>query len=499
MFTILLALLAGVPNLQAADVPSRASSQDLSQEHLVILHVNDTHGRLSAHTVKGRSVGGIARLAQLVKQIRQENPGHVLLLHAGDIFSRGDTVTSYYGGQANFDLMNRIGYDALVPGNGDYYFGVDNLRQRIAEAHFAVLAGNIFEVVGKEPKAVGQNSVVKKVGALRIGLLGLSLIRSDHPSSRNLRTGHNLKLAKKWVSQLRQQSDMVILLSHLGLPADTMLGGVLGGVDIIIGGHTHTILSEPVIIRRPGGSPDKVHIVEAGAYYEYLGRIDIKFTRSDDQSWQVADISGRLIPIDDRIETDAEIAKRFQQYRSSLAEVVCRASEPMPAHGPGTNTVAHLTMKALGQEFPGFVVLLDRGAIRSGMGKGNVSRSEITRIHPWRNQLLKASITGAQLRQALAEPGMLWAGVSFQLRSGEVSDLEIGGTAINDNQKVQVVLGEFLLSKSQALSDIENQPTGKRLDALLEAYLRRLGQVPGPLPEKPTVNDLQLPGVGLSP
>lgn len=470
--TILLAVLAGALNLRAAG----ESDQPSPQEHLVILHVNDTHGHLSPRTVKGRSVGGLARLAGLVKQIRQENPGRVLLLHAGDVFSRGDTVTSYYGGAANLDLMNRIGYDALVLGNGDYYFGIDNLRQRMAEARFTILAGNIFQTIGKESKPVGQNFVIKKVGSLRIGLLGLSLISPDHPSARNLRTGDNIKLAKDWLTNIRSQSDLVVLLSHQGFPADTMLGGVLGGVDIIVGGHTHTILAEAITIRHPGFSPDKTYIVQAGEFYEYLGRIDLKFTRSEDQSWQVTEISSQLIPINDTVAPDPEITERLKAYSRSLAQVIYQADEPIPAHGPGENTVAHLALQAISQEFPGCVVVLDRGAIRARISKGNVTRLHISRIHPWRNQLLRAQVSGAQLRQALAEPGLLWTGVSFERNDGEIGNLQIAGAPVSDDQQVQLVLGEFVLSKSKTLSKVKYQPTSQRVDALLEAYLRQLGQ-----------------------
>ena len=476
--TILLALLAGTLTLQAAG----ESLQPSSQEHLVILHVNDTHGRLSPRTVKGRSLGGIARMASMVKQIRRENPGRVLLLHAGDVFSRAGSVTNYYGGAANFDLMNRIGFDALVPGNGDYYFGINNLRQRIAEAKFTILAGNIFQTVGQKSEPVGKDFVVKNIGPLRIGLLGLSFMRPGHPSSRNLRTGHNIDLARDWIAKMDGQTDLVVLLSHLGLPADIMLAGLLNGVNIVVGGHTHNILAEPIIIRHPDGSPDKTYIVQAGEYYRYLGRVDLTFTRSDDKSWRVTDITCQLIPISEPVVADAEIAKRLAEYKSSLSEVIYRAHESIPAHGPGENTVANLALKAIGQEFPSSVIVLDRGAIRARIAKGNVTLANISRIHPWRNQILTATITGSQLRQALAEPNLLWSGVNFQRHSTQISDLQIDGSEVSDDQEIQLVLGEYVLSKCKALSNIKYQGTSQRLDALLEAYLRRLGQSAKPLP-----------------
>ncbi|MCL5270724.1 MAG: metallophosphoesterase, partial [bacterium] len=97
-------------------------------QEIVILHENDTHGHLfsAEQTADGRH-GGAARLATLVARERAANPGRVLLLHAGDILSRGDALTNWSGGAANFEVMRRIGFDALTPGNGDYYWGPDAL------------------------------------------------------------------------------------------------------------------------------------------------------------------------------------------------------------------------------------------------------------------------------------------------------------------------------------------------------------------------------------
>ena len=479
---ILLALVAGSISLQAAEETPQQDSSISSQEHLVILHVNDTHGHLDPRTVKKRSVGGIARLATMVKQIRQENPNRVLLLHAGDAFSRGDTVTSYYGGAANFDLMNRVGFDAMVLGNGDYYFGLENLHQQIPQAKFTVLAGNVFQTSGAKPQPVGKDFLVKNVGPLRVGLLGLSFIRPEHPSSRNLKTGNNMELARDWLAKMNGQTDLVVLLSHQGLPADMMLAGMLSGVHIVVGGHTHSVLAEPIVIRKPSGSPDKTYIVQAGEYYSHLGRIDLTFTRSPDNSWQVTDVSSQLIPIGEPVVADEKIAKRLAQYKHSLTEVVYKSDVSIPAHGTGTNTVAKLALKAVSQEFPGCLVVLDRGAIRANIPKGNLTRARITRIHPWRNQLLKTTITSTQLSQALAEPGLLWYGVEFQRNDNQISNVKINGSPVAENQQIPLVLGEYVLNKSATLSKLPCQDTHGRLDALLEAHLRQLNQAAQPIP-----------------
>ncbi len=312
--------------------------QQAQRAHLVILHVNDTHGRLGPHKVKGQSVGGVARLAGLIKKIRCKNPGQVLLLHAGDAFSRGDRVTNRYKGKANVDLMNRMGYDAMVLGNGEYYGGLENLRRRMSEAKFAILAGNIFEVKTEteKPKAVGKDFVVQKVGPLRVGLLGLSLIRPEDPSSQKLRAGDELPLAKKWLGELKGKADLVVLLSHQGLHRDMMLGGILSGVDIIVGGHTHSILKKPVIVKKgKGDAQKKVYLVQAGEYYEYLGRIDLDFEREDDGGWELTKVRSQLIRVNDDVEEDAGIAKRLKEYRGQLRQAVRAAKEQVKPSAVG--------------------------------------------------------------------------------------------------------------------------------------------------------------------
>lgn len=328
---------AWLVKVQAVDAVSQATlsaiqpeqqkpqESQAQSEHLVILHINDSHGHLSPHKLKGRLVGGITRAAGLIEQIRRENPGRVLLVHGGDLFSRGDAVTKGYKGRANIDLMNRMGYDAMVLGNGDYYWGLCNLRQRMAEAQFTVLGGNIFELNENGQKAVGQSFVVKKVGPLRVGLMGLSLIYPKHPASKNLRTGDNLNLARKWGDELAGKTDLMVLLSHQGLPADMMLAGTINGLDIIVGGHTHSLLKKPVIIKKGNGDTQKkVHIVQAGKHYEHLGRIDLDFSQDDDGNWKVTKIHSQLIPIDQSVKEDPKIADQLKKYQRQL-------HQPQPA------------------------------------------------------------------------------------------------------------------------------------------------------------------------
>ena len=119
---------------------------------LVILHVNDTHGRLLpyGHEQNGKEYAGISRRAMLIKKIEKENEGRTLVLHAGDIFSRGDPLTAYYRGEVNMRAMEAAGYDIMIPGEGEFYFGLENLRRLAGLVRFPVLAANIYSKASRE-------------------------------------------------------------------------------------------------------------------------------------------------------------------------------------------------------------------------------------------------------------------------------------------------------------------------------------------------------------
>ena len=167
---------------------------------------------------------------------------------------------------------------------------------------------------------MGKEFTVKKMGPLRVGIVGFSMIRQRHPSSRNLQKGDSLELANKWLQELEGQTDLVIVLSHLGVYEDSLLAGTLSGVHVIVGGHTHTVLKKPIIVRKSGKEPQEVYVAQAGKYYENLGRLDLEFDRSEEKGWKLTKVSGRLLALDQKVELDPQIARQVELYRQAVRE-----------------------------------------------------------------------------------------------------------------------------------------------------------------------------------
>lgn len=253
---------------------------------LTILHTNDTHSRIEPYPMNGPNagLGGIAARKRLIDAIRAKED-HVLLLDAGDIF-QGTPYFNFFKGALEMKAMQWMGYDATAMGNHDFDEGVENFARQMEHIRFPVLASNydLSETVldGK----VKSNHILHK-GGLKIGLFGLGIDPAGLiPDKLFGKTKYldPLETAKAQVKYLREEQncDLVICLSHLGhryqdtiKPSDMRLASEVPGIDVVIGGHTHTFLDEPVKLSHKDGR--QTLVCQVGHSGIRLGRIDLRF------------------------------------------------------------------------------------------------------------------------------------------------------------------------------------------------------------------------------
>lgn len=260
------------------------ASQD-GQTRLVILHTNDTHSRMDPFPMDGgrfEGLGGAARRATLIKEIRSENP-HVLLLDSGDIF-QGTPYFNFFKGEIEFKAMSAMDYDVATIGNHDFDNGVEGLVDMMPLATFQFVSAN-YDVSGSPLEPYVKPWVIKEVGGVRIGIFGLGIafeglvLESLH---RGVRYTDPYSAAERAVNELRAEGcALTICLSHLGYryrgpePSDTNLAQRVEGIDLILGGHTHTFLDEPDVYPQPGGRRTVVN--QVGWAGMRLGRVDVLF------------------------------------------------------------------------------------------------------------------------------------------------------------------------------------------------------------------------------
>jgi 5'-nucleotidase len=267
--------------LQAA-VRANASMLDQPdrRERLTILHTNDTHSRIEpfpADDSRYANLGGAARRATLIKQIRRES-SNVLLLDAGDTF-QGTPYFNFFKGELDFKLMTAMGYDASTIGNHDFDAGLDGLMKVLPLAKFPFITAN-YDFSRTILKGTFAPYKIITKGGIRIGIFGLGVALKGlvAPSlTAGTRYIPPVPVAREMVEELRQKKcHLVICLSHRGYRSDQSLAREVSGIDLIIGGHSHTFMKHPDRIINPEGFSTLIH--QVGFAGIRLGRIDLTFS-----------------------------------------------------------------------------------------------------------------------------------------------------------------------------------------------------------------------------
>ena len=269
------------------------AAEYLSPLKLTVLHTNDTHSRLEPFPMDGgrnQGLGGIAGRAELIRKIRSEEE-HVLLLDAGDIF-QGTPYFNLYKGEPEIKAMSAMNYDACTIGNHDFDAGMENLAAQLTQhANFPMLVAN-YDFSGTPMEYKTQPYKIFKKGKLKIGVFGVSIEgRGLIPDNLFGATKYldPVQKANETADQLKRSEscDMVICLSHLGNQystkkvSDEVLAKESEHIDLIIGGHTHTFLDNPVVYKNKKG--DDVVVNQVGFAGIILGRLDFEFSKFSPQ------------------------------------------------------------------------------------------------------------------------------------------------------------------------------------------------------------------------
>jgi 2',3'-cyclic-nucleotide 2'-phosphodiesterase (5'-nucleotidase family) len=277
---------------------------------ITILHTNDIHGKFratAATEVEGNPfIGGFANLSAHVNRERSRGGG-VLLLDAGDLMT-GNPICEYdyasVRGGPLVEFMNLVGYDAMALGHHEFDFGPANLDRVLGLAHFPILSANTHRASGE--LCADEAFHIFDVEGVRVGVIGLmteDLGRIvDRTSLAGVKTTPVIAAAREIVREIDGQTDLIVLLTHVGFDEDRTLARKVEGIDVIVGGHSHTPLREPFV-------ENDVIIVQAGAHNRELGRL--KLTVVGDR---VTAHEGELIELWTVEGADAEIEQRVAEF-----------------------------------------------------------------------------------------------------------------------------------------------------------------------------------------
>ncbi|MEK7233667.1 MAG: bifunctional UDP-sugar hydrolase/5'-nucleotidase [Elusimicrobiota bacterium] len=464
-----------------------------------IYHTNDVHGWIMSRPDKfqtNRPIGGGAALAALIGK----ETGPKLVLDAGDWW-QGTPEGNLTKGEAVADVFNAIGYDAIVVGNHEYDAGADDLRALIGKMKMPVLSANTYGDDGKLVAWV-QPRIVKEVAGVKIGIFGLttsSMRRLAFPKNiAGLNFRREVDVAREEIKALKRAGATVIIaVTHLGFEGenqkfegDQTLAREVPGIDLIVGGHSHTFLNRA--IRGENGTL----IVQAGAYLVKAGRAVLEI---DPVTKKVVASSDELLELwPDRVGEDpfvkAIVAKRVEAIGKVFETVIATAPALMAREPDRENALGDWMTDCYRETLGTDTALQNGGGIRAEIPAGPVTLRSIYSVMPFDNALVKLNMRGSDLR-AVFDYGVGMAkiaqisGASIEYDrlkpAGErLASITVGGAPLEDAKTYSIATVDFLTIGGDDYSVfdrfVSSQTTGVLARDLLNECARKQGVILAP-------------------
>jgi 5'-nucleotidase/UDP-sugar diphosphatase len=466
---------------------------------LTILHTNDTHGHLfpfsypdaaaSGRELQGmrvyRDIGGIARRATLVKQIRQELAGRgtpVWLVDVGD-YSDGTPFSTEYHGEADVAAMNAVGYDLGTFGNHEFNYPAAQVRRLMGLTKYELVSANTTDRATGKPLL--KPYVIRQVGPVRVAVFGLiTKEAATYPAGKEaFDVADEIAAARQTVTALRGQADIIVLLSHAGEAVDRRLAEQVPEIDVIVGGHSHTRLPSGDMVWHSQdlkvSSVNGTVIVQAHQWGGELGRLDLLFVKDQAGTWQVDRYRARLIPVGPEFPEDPGVAAVVSQFWKPIAaqfgEVVGQAGGEFASRGDDQaeyNLVADAVRESFNAEFG----MENMGGVRAPLVRGAITKADLVTLDPFNNTVVTFTATGKQIRDILQRHSPAVSGIRYRLENKELLDVTIGGQPLDDARVYTGVTNSYFAGVAlKGLTTL--QDTGKaRLDVLVN-YIRQKGTV----------------------
>jgi 5'-nucleotidase len=425
---------------------------------VTFIHLNDVYQFTPAD---GGKRGGLARILTLRNQILAENPNTLFTL-GGDTVSPSVETRTYKGAQM-IDAWNAVGLDYSVLGNHEFDIKTAEILARIKESKFQWLGANVINIKDKTIFAGLPPYVIREIGGVKIGIIGLVLPQTKETSSMDdsLTVTDYCAAAKKYVPEMRKKgANAVVGLTHLFMYQDKELTGC-ADFDLILGGHEHTLLQSSA-----NGTP----IFKMTADSRELGRFNLNF---DPKTKKVMSLDWEIIPVTDEIADAPEFAVVFDKYKDllqKLAEPVGRTAVMIDALSLSNRTmetnIGNFIADSYRKSTNADIGFVNGGSIRADLtyNPGVLTKRDVLSILPFNNPVVKIEITGKTLREVLEhgvarsaednEPGRFpqVSGVSFKFDTSKpagsrVSDITVGGKPLDEKKTYTLATSDFLVTR----------------------------------------------------
>ena len=474
---------------------------------ITILHTNDTHAHLIPfdHKDHGKNCGGIVRRAGLIEKIKKEVK-QPLILDAGDIF-QGTTFFTLFRGEASYKTAKALGVDATTMGNHELDLGIEHLLEMIDKTKMKVLGSNVVWPDGK--KHVFQPYAVFVRNGLKIGVIGR--IGHDNWHDCNIKHTNKMKLLddieniRETAKRIRPYVDLVIVISHAEIENDKKLAASVSEIDVVIGGHTHSKIDKPELIKHNEIAGDYDNglggtlFTEAYEWGHYLGRIDLTV----DDNKKITKWDGKLIEVLPEYEAYApkEIKDLVEYYDQSRIKYVNKVIAHSEKGLPYEKNLCTKVMRPAGiftcESFINItkcdIALVNAFGVRCGIDAGDVKIENVHTMLPFDNNIVLVTMKGDQVKKMFDHAAKIWekqsstifAGVTGELYvdEGRADNIKVNGQPLDYNKEYTIAASSYVVDGNDGgdvffAKPISIKDTGMIIRDAVITYMEKLKEIP---------------------
>ena len=434
----------------------------MNTKTLTLLHSNDLHGDFLAEKVDEKLTGGVSMLSGYISKVRKEEK-NVLYAISGDMF-KGSLIDQEYRGISTIEIMNLLAPDVVTLGNHEVDYGLAHLLFLEKCAKFPIINANMF-LTSNGTRLFKSHKIIE-IDGMKIMFIGI-LTEDVLEYTRNeklISTLVGIKDAAEEVGRIcmayqTEDIDLTVLLTHIGYENDQKLAAQLDpdwGVDLIIGGHSHTLIDKPAVV---AGIP----IVQAAVGTDQIGRFDLVI---DTDTNSIASYTWKLIPItEENCPRDLELENVVANYKSitdAVYEQVLTRLDGVYSQlrRNRDSQLGHLFTDIVKEGTGVDIVMISSGAIRGERLGEVVTKGDLRKVFPYDNKVVEYKLTGKQFREALqwmfrdesiddpydgGEFYQLSRGVKvvYNQKEHRLETLELNGRAIEDDDMLKIAMGDF--------------------------------------------------------
>lgn len=464
---------------------------------LTILHSNDIHGRLDAidYYKDQKPLGGWARRIGLIKKIKSETK-NTLTLDAGDIY-QGSIYYQLFDGMPEMNFLNDAGYDAICVGNHELDRGTEPFENLVKMTQVPFLGANIefkknFYLNGKI-----KSHIIKDYEGYRVAVIGMTTPELRHLSSAadEICQPDYDKTLQFFVDYLKKDVDLIVLLSHSGADRDIETAKKIQGIDVIVGGHSHTFMEKAYLSRNFGR---KTLVVQAGEFGVKLGRLDIEFDKNG-----ISKYTYKLIPLDDTVSVDRKTSRKVAELNTDVDKIrtqkIGATAVPVDCKrdtmGKGLTNAGTLVCDALyGSASFVDAVMINSGTIRGNkvLPKGKLTKMDILEMLPFSNKPVAVDLKGRDIKSILetsaryfpknneaflqtrglsytiyikGEPQILSEDLEKVTKEGNrIKNVKINGKELDDETTYKILTTDFMFSGGDGYTQFKRTPDFSKSD-----------------------------------